>query len=96
MSLLNWVGTNMHFQNHIYPKMKVSQGHFTLTYNFSPHLYCTIKFRRATISDRSEAVRYLLELDEPAPAGVTDKSGQSAIVWMITKMPGVVSRLQHY
>lgn len=32
-----------------------------------------------------------MELDDPAPAGVEDLSGQAAIVWMITKMPPVVS-----
>ena len=42
-------------------------------------------------SDRSETARQLLELDNPAPAGVEDDSGQSAISWMITKMPPVVS-----
>ena len=44
-----------------------------------------------TVPDRSESARLLLELDEPAPAGVEDLSGQSAIVWMIIKMPPVVS-----
>ena len=33
-----------------------------------------------------------MELPDPAPAGVEDKSGQSAVVWMITKMPPVVSK----
>ena len=32
-----------------------------------------------------------MEWPDPAPAGVQDNSGQSAIVWMITKMPPVVS-----
>ena len=45
------------------------------------------------ITDRSESARLLLEIDEPAPAGVEDDSGQSAISWMITKMPPVVSNL---
>lgn len=44
-------------------------------------------------ADRSESARTLLELDDPAPAGVEDESGQAAIVWMITKMPPVVRRL---
>ena len=44
------------------------------------------------ITDRSETARMLLELDDPAPAGVVDHSGQSAIVWMITKMAPVVSQ----
>ena len=42
-------------------------------------------------ADRSETARMLLELDDPAPAGVEDLSGQAAIVWMIKKMPPVVS-----
>ena len=42
-------------------------------------------------TDRSETARTLLELDDPAPAGVEDDGGQSAIVWMIIKMPPVVS-----
>ena len=33
-----------------------------------------------------------MELPDPAPAGVEDHSGQSAVVWMITKMPPVVSK----
>ena len=41
-------------------------------------------------SDRSETARFLLELDDSAPAGVEDNSGQAAIVWMIQKMPLVV------
>ncbi|CAD5123450.1 DgyrCDS11796 [Dimorphilus gyrociliatus] len=39
--------------------------------------------------DRSETARMLIELDDPAPAGVIDDSGQSAVVLMITKMPPV-------
>ncbi|KAK2177712.1 hypothetical protein NP493_583g02067 [Ridgeia piscesae] len=39
--------------------------------------------------DRSETARLLLELDDPAVAGVEDYTGQSAIAWMITKMPTV-------
>ena len=42
--------------------------------------------------DRSETARLLMELPDPAPAGVEDHSGQSAVVWMITKMPPVVSK----
>ncbi len=45
------------------------------------------------VADRSETARLLLEVDDPAPAGVEDISGQAAIVWMITKMPPVVSIL---
>lgn len=43
------------------------------------------------VADRSETARVLMELDDPAPAGVEDDSGQAAIVWMVTKMPPVVS-----
>ena len=32
-----------------------------------------------------------MELQDPAPAGVEDHCGQAAVVWMITKMPPVVS-----
>jgi hypothetical protein len=42
--------------------------------------------------DRSETARLLLELPDPAPAGVEDSSGQAAIVWMIKKMPPVVRK----
>ena len=45
------------------------------------------------ISDRSDTAKLLLELDDPAPAGVMDNSGQAAIVWMISKMPPVVRNL---
>ena len=45
-------------------------------------------------SDRSETARMLLELDDPAPAGTEDDSGQAAIVWMINKMPPVVRGLR--
>ena len=47
-------------------------------------------------ADRSETARLLLELDDPAPAGVEDLGGQSAIVWMIVKMPPVVSSGQDF
>ena len=42
-------------------------------------------------ADRSETAKFLLELSDPAPAGVEDDQGQAAIVWMIAKMPPVVS-----
>ena len=41
-------------------------------------------------ADRSETAKFLLELSDPAPAGVEDDQGQAAIVWMIAKMPPVV------
>ncbi|KAI0229397.1 hypothetical protein LSAT2_020202 [Lamellibrachia satsuma] len=63
------------------------------------YLYCNYKEVRdykgrtplhvAAELDRSETARLLLELDDPALAGVEDNSGQSAIAWMITKMPTV-------
>ena len=41
--------------------------------------------------DRSETAKLLLELPDPASARVEDNQGQTAIVWMIAKMPPVVS-----
>lgn len=43
------------------------------------------------LTDRSETARCLLELDTPAPVGAVDECGQSPIISMIAKMPGVVS-----
>ena len=40
--------------------------------------------------DRSETAKLLLELPDPASARVEDNQGQTAIVWMIAKMPPVV------
>jgi hypothetical protein len=40
--------------------------------------------------DRSETAKFLLELADPATAMVEDESGQTAITWMISKMPPVV------
>ena len=37
--------------------------------------------------DRSETARFLIE--SGAPAGVADESGQTALAWMIVKMPPV-------
>lgn len=39
--------------------------------------------------DRSETAKFLLELADPATAMVEDESGQTAITWMISKMPPV-------
>ncbi len=36
------------------------------------------------------AVKALLEFDDPAPAGVTDDSGQSVITMILLKTPSLV------